>query len=92
MLALKELVPQRLSLMNNPHDISKAWSNNSTAVEGSREIIIESARIGNSLRVTAVDTKTGTEVTFQAPHYASKLSLQRLAVSKMKYVLKKQGG
>ena len=53
------------------------------------EIIIEIQRIGAILRVAAVDVATGTEVTFQAPTSASRASINRLAASKLRYVLRK---
>lgn len=55
-----------------------------------REIIIETVRIGNSLRVTAVDAATGTEVTFQTPANLPPSGIRALAVSKLKYVMNKQ--
>jgi hypothetical protein len=53
------------------------------------EIIIETQRIGAILRVAAVDVATGTEVTFQAPISASRAAIDRLAESKLRYVMKK---
>jgi hypothetical protein len=53
------------------------------------EIIVETQRIGASLRVAAVDVATGTEVEFQAPATASRASIDRLAASKRRYVLNK---
>jgi hypothetical protein len=53
------------------------------------EIIVETQRIGASLRVAAVDVATGTEVVFQAPATASRASIDRLAASKLRYVLNK---
>jgi hypothetical protein len=55
-----------------------------------REILLEYTRIGNSVRVVAVDAETGTEVTFQAPLHTSSAEMQRTAVSKLKYVMGKQ--
>jgi hypothetical protein len=55
-----------------------------------REIIIECAQFGNSVRVTAIDAESGTEVTFQAPLSASKLEMERTAVNKLNYVMKKK--
>jgi hypothetical protein len=54
------------------------------------EIIIETQRIGAILRVAAVDVATGTEVVFQAPITASRISIQRLAASKLQYVMRKR--
>jgi hypothetical protein len=53
------------------------------------EIIVETQRIGDILRVAAVDVATGTEVTFQAPAWASRLSIHRLAANKLRYVMRK---
>jgi len=57
---------------------------------GKSEAIIEYTRVGNSVRVTAVDVETGTEVVFQAPVTASQADMQRTAINKLKYVLGKQ--
>jgi hypothetical protein len=54
-----------------------------------REILIESIKYGSSVRVTAMDTATGTEVTFQAPVNASQATIKRIASDKLKYVLAK---
>jgi MinD-like ATPase involved in chromosome partitioning or flagellar assembly len=58
----------------------------------SDEIIIETQRIGAILRVAAVDVATGTEVVFQAPASATRESIQRLAASKLRYVMTKATG
>ena len=55
----------------------------------STEILIETRRIGATLRVTAVDAASGTEVTFQAPASVGREQLQRLAASKLRYVMNK---
>lgn len=54
------------------------------------EAIIEYTRVGNSIRVTAVDVATGTEVTFQAPAGASTADMQRIAINKLTYVMNKR--
>lgn len=53
------------------------------------EIIIEIQRIGAILRVAAVDVATGTEIVFQAPVTASRMSIHRLAADKLRYVMNK---
>jgi hypothetical protein len=55
----------------------------------SREIFIETKRIGNAMQVIAMDAETQIEVSFQAPIKASKLQVQRLAAAKLNYVLNK---
>ena len=51
-----------------------------------RDIILECVTVGSALRVTAIDTATGTEVVFQAPAATSRPMLERLAVQKIAYV------
>ena len=55
-------------------------------------IILEMTSIGSSLKVTAVDEETGTEVSFIAPATAARSDLERLARSKLDYVMKKRSG
>lgn len=61
-----------------------------TETKSSREILFEYARIGNIVRVTAIDAESGTEVVFQAPSNSSYTELQRIGINKMKYVLNKE--
>lgn len=51
------------------------------------EILIETRQFGHSLRVTAVDAATGTEVVFQTPLSANPIQIKRLAADKMRYVM-----
>ena len=53
-------------------------------------IILEIARVGKSRKVTAVDEDTGVEVSFIAPVSASRLDIERLARSKLAYVIAKK--
>jgi len=55
-----------------------------------REIIFEFVQIGNALKVTAVDTATGTEVSMVGDPAASETTLKRLALQKLDYVMAKQ--
>lgn len=54
------------------------------------EILVESRRFGAILRVTAVDSVTGTEIVFQAPQTTPPESIRAMAFAKMSYVLKKK--
>ncbi len=54
------------------------------------EVLFEMARVGSLMRVTAVDTETGTEVVIQGPASLTSVELQRVALAKLRYVLKKQ--
>ena len=53
------------------------------------EVLFEFTQVGNSVRVTAIDAATGTEVTIQAPLNLSHADLQRTALRKLDYVLNK---
>jgi hypothetical protein len=55
-----------------------------------QEIIIETRRVGKAFRVTAIDVESGTEVVFQVPVSLGRRDMQRLATSKMRYVLNKE--
>jgi hypothetical protein len=55
-----------------------------------RGIILEIVAIGASQKVTAVDEATGTEVSFIAPASAARADIERLARSKLAYVLQKK--
>ena len=54
-----------------------------------RRIILELTRIGSSQKVTAIDEDTGTEVSFISPSSAARADIERLARSKLDYVIKK---
>lgn len=56
-----------------------------------REVIIEFAPVGNVVRVSAMDTKTLTEVVISGPASAGEEMLKRNAVKRLEYVLKKKG-
>ena len=58
--------------------------------EPARNIILELTTIGPSQKVTAVDEETGAEVSFVAPANAPRSDIERLARSKLDYVLKKK--
>lgn len=52
--------------------------------------IIEFITLGNSVKVTVVDPKSGREVSMVGPKNASRSELSRNAVNKMLYVMKKE--
>ena len=56
-----------------------------------REIIIEFFPIGQFVKVSAVDTKTFTEISIQGPASAGREMLKRNAIARLEYVLKKKG-
>ncbi len=49
-----------------------------------REVLFEHRRVGTVVRVCALDTETGTEVTVMGPLGASPSDLERLALAKLK--------
>lgn len=53
-------------------------------------IIIEFVHVGNVLKVCAVCERTGREVSFVGDPRASEAELHRLAVNKLKYVMRKE--
>ena len=57
---------------------------------GNGEFLIEMHRIGNFVKVTAVDPITGMEASIVGPANAGRQILSRNAVRKLKYVMKKQ--
>ena len=65
--------------------------------EGLNEVLYEFRPVGNILRVTAIDPKTGTEIIMVAdPRYGEEV-IKRLAARKLAYVIakkksKKSGG
>ena len=52
-----------------------------------REVILEFQRIGNSVKVTAVDPETLVEVSIVGAASAGQEALRRAAVRKLEYVL-----
>lgn len=56
-----------------------------------REVIIEFAPVGSIVRVSAMDTKTLTEIVIQGPASAGEALLKRNALKRLEYVMKKKG-
>ena len=55
-----------------------------------REVYFEFVAIGNVVKVTAIDSQTGTEVSAMGPASSSKADLQQLALQKLKARLKRE--
>ncbi len=53
------------------------------------EVLFEFRRIGRSVRVSAIDPKTGTEVTMVGDARSGMMTLKRNAARKLAYVLAK---
>jgi Domain of unknown function (DUF6898) len=54
---------------------------------GSRTVYFEFIPAGASVRVTAIDSQTGTEATIVGPARAGRASLERTALAKLRYVM-----
>jgi len=54
------------------------------------EIFVEFIMQGAVVKVTAIESKTGTEVSIVGPANASRTALQEAAVRKLQYVLNKK--
>ena len=54
------------------------------AEPGEREVYFEFAAIGNAVKVTAIDSVTGIEVSAMGPSSAPQAALQQLALQKLK--------
>ena len=55
-----------------------------------REVIIEFFQIGNMVKVSALDTKTLTEISIQGPKSAGQEILKQNALKRLEYVMKKK--
>lgn len=58
--------------------------------KGGKEVLLEFQRIGNAVKVVAVDPESLVEVTIMGPSGAGEEALTRVAVRKLEYVLKKR--
>ena len=54
------------------------------------EVYFEFVAIGNVVKVTAIDSQTGTEVSAMGPASSSQADLQQLALQKLKARLKRE--
>lgn len=59
---------------------------------GLGEILFEFSRVGNAVRVCAVDVRTNTEIVMVAPPGSSPEVMKRLARQKLAYVIAKKRG
>lgn len=56
-----------------------------------REVILEYFPVGNIMKVTAMDSRTLTEISIQGPISAGEEVLKRNALNRLTYVLRKKG-
>lgn len=59
------------------------------AAEGGREVFLEFIPIGNAVKVVAVDSVTGLEVSIVGPATAARRTLEQNALRKLKFMLAK---
>ncbi len=59
---------------------------------GGREVYFEFTVIGQAVKVTAIDSETGVEVSTMGPVSASQADLRQLALAKLKARLKREQG
>jgi hypothetical protein len=60
--------------------------------EPPQEVLFEFKQIGRSVKVTAIDARTGTEASIVGPAGGTDSELKRVALAKLQYVLAKQAG
>lgn len=56
----------------------------------SREIYFEHVSFGKLVKVSAIDSATGTEVSISGPANAGQKKLEEVALNKLKYVMAKK--
>jgi hypothetical protein len=56
-----------------------------------REVYFEFVKIGNAMKVTAIDSVTAIEVSVMGPANAAQFDLKQLAVRKLQARLKREG-
>ena len=56
-----------------------------------REVYFEFTRIGNIVKITAIDSATATEVSVMGPANVAQSDLERVALRKLKARLKREG-
>ena len=60
------------------------------AEHGEHEVYFEFTAIGNVVKVTAIDSRTGIEVSTMGPASAAQADLQQLALQKLRLRLKRE--
>ena len=56
-----------------------------------REVYFEFVKIGNAVKITAVDSLTAVEVSVMGPANAAQSDLERVALRKLKERIKREG-
>lgn len=63
----------------------------SGADDGEGDVLLEFLRLGATVKVTAIDPRSLVEVSIVGPSSAGEAALRRVAIDKLRYVLKRQG-
>jgi len=61
------------------------------ADEENREVYFEFVKLGNAVKVTAIDSVTAIEVSVMGPANAAKSDLEKIALRKLEARLKREG-
>jgi len=64
----------------------------SSATDGAREVYFELYVVGDSVKVSAVDGETGIEVSIVGSAKLPQAELERVALNKLHYVMKRKAG
>jgi hypothetical protein len=67
-------------------------SNSSDDPLGGRAVYIEFVPIGKQVKVSAIDPVTGVEVSIMGPTDAREEDLERIAIQKLRYRLRREAG
>ena len=62
-----------------------------TADMQGREILFEFQRVGNFVKVTAIDAETGVEASIQGPANAAEVLLRSNAKRRLEFVMRRKG-
>ena len=57
-----------------------------------REVYFEMVKVGNAVKITAIDSVTAIEVSVMGPANAAQSDLERVALRKLKARLEREGG
>ena len=60
------------------------------AESGEHAVYFEFTAVGNAVKVTAIDSRTGVEVSAMGPASAAQADLQKLALQKLRQRLKRE--
>jgi len=56
-----------------------------------REVLFEFQQVGNFMKVTAIDPRTLTEVSIQAPAWATEYTMKQNAMRRLEFVMRRKG-